>query len=1200
MNPRHQRPRLVAAALALASACLPSASLFAADASVFKSTFSNDVLVMPTATAAAPSPGPITSTGTNWYVLSSKDGRASSLSGGLIITYAANSTAAGVQAAGRFTTNPLSLAAVGDSITANATLYTSKVQNISFGLYNSGGVDPLSTLANGGLSSTIYSGASTDGTLGWKGYRARVATNSAAGTISARAAQTGASLAQSNFDVASVNTGDFASPGPISIGVVPDSASTLTIADGLGAEYRLAYTITRSAADALTISYTVRDSSSTVLYSVSGTTTTAAALPSAITSTFDSLALGNRNDAPSGGTISQLWVTEVSVTAKNAQVALISDQPLAQSWVPGVSGSISVAATGAAPLGYQWYKDGSPISGATSATYTVAAPAAGDMGSYHVVVSNAYGASTSVAAYVNVTSATPPAITAQPSSLTVNEGETLALSAEASGAPTPSYQWYKVGTGAISGATQPTYTVTATTAATAGSYYVVATNGQGSPATSNTATVTINSAPPAIVTEPLPATINVGQGIALSVTTSGYPAPSYQWYKGAQPNGTPISGSTGAAYTVPSATTADAGTYYVVATNLYGTATSTDTAVVVNVVPPSITTQPSSATVTLGQPVSFTVGAGGTVPLSYQWYKGAVGSGSLISGANSSTYTIATTTGSSAGDYYVVVTNDAGTATSNAATLSLVFTETTRVFSTDFSADLMNPATPVITPTSTAWYVMSSKNARVSTIGDNPRTTDVVETNRLVAAMELATTSGFIETAARFANTPVSLSQVGSELRATAVIVTNNVLTLGFGLYNSGGVHPKQLDFDDTTKTAAERTVLSASGSSALGAGTQNWIGYRATLGNLAGSGTVSQGAATRPAQINTVSNRGQELCVTGSGSVSYGEPAGVSVSVTKTPSTDAAGTLALGGTYTLVLSISRSAADEYTYAYQIYEGAGTTGTLFRAASGKTTAVGTKPSETTGAFDAFALGIRNANNASIPWFTINAFSVDQSVPVVGVAPAITTQPVGQTLASGATLTLTAAASGSPTPTYQWYKDDVLISGATSATYTVASATTANTGSYKVVATNAVSSATSDSVTVTVTASSPYESWSSEQGLTGANNGATQDPDGDGVPNLVEFALGGNPLSAASAPLPVVARDGANITFTYDVKTAATAQFAVTAQSSTDLATWTAVVHGSGGATIASSALDASTNRVVVTLPATAPRLFVRLQVAALP
>ena len=1191
MNPSPHRPRLAAAALALA-ACFTPAALHAADATVFQTSFGGDVLVMPTASSPAPSPGAITPTGTNWYVMSSKDGRASSFSGGFIVTYAATSSAAGVQGVARFTTNPISLAAVGDSITANATVYTNKVQNLSLGLYASGGVDPLSTLANGGLSGTVHTGTVTDGTLAWKGYRARATTNAVAGSIVARSPQT--TLTQANFDVAAVNTGDFANPPPTSIGVVADSASPLVFADGFGSEYRLAYTITRSAADALTISYSISDTSNTVLYSISGTTSTAGALPSAVTSAFDAIALGTRNDASAGNSISQLWITNLSVTAKNSDVALITDQPLNQNWVASAAGSISVTATGASPLSYQWYKDSSPLSGATSATYTVPSPSSADNGTYYVVVSNAYGSSTSANATVNFTSASAPSIATQPTNQTVNEGETLTLSASANGAPTPSFQWYKVGVGAISGATQPTYTVAATNAATAGSYYVVATNGQGSPATSDTVTVTINSTAPAIVTEPTPPTLNVGQGIALTVTASGYPAPTYQWYKGAQPSGTLISGAVGASYTVPSATTADAGTYYVVATNLYGSATSADTPVIVNVVPPSITTEPSSTTVTLGQPASFSVVAEGSAPLSYQWYKGAVGSGALIDGATSASYTINPTIGSSAGDYYVVVNNESATpATSAAATLSLVVTESTPVLSTNFAQDTIHAASPVVDATRTNWYVIASKVATNSNVGDDPATTEVVETRPLTLTINAATTSGLYQTATVFAPGQArSLSQIGSSLRATMTFVPRNLSTFGVGLFNSGGVLPH------TTHNSGLAAETLLGGTTDITGGVQEWVGYRSAI--FASGGTIAHFVNRLPQTNSPTTNRTQDLVVPGT-SASYGTPAGTTVgTATNSQATNFAFTS--DAEYTLVYEITRSAADSYALAFRLYSGASATGSPVFSTTATTTNAATLPSAVTSSFDSFAFGARTTSNASIPQIVVSSLAIAHSVPVAAIAPAITTQPTDQTVASGATLTLTAAASGSPTPTYQWYRNEDPISGATSATYTVLEASSADAGSYKVVATNAVGSATSNAVVVTVgSASTPYETWSSAQGLTtGVNDGATQDPDGDGVVNLLEFALGGNPLSAASAPLPVVARSGANLTFTYDLETAAAGQFAFTAQSSTDLATWTAVVHGSGGATISTSALDADTNRVVVTLPASSPRLFVRLHVAALP
>ncbi|QHJ80305.1 MAG: hypothetical protein [Bacteriophage sp.] len=50
-----------------------------------------------------------------------------------------------------------------------------------------------------------------------------------------------------------------------------------------------------------------------------------------------------------------------------------------------------VAAGGSAPYSYQWYKNGNAISGATSASYVKASAAAGDSGTYKVVVRDDYG-----------------------------------------------------------------------------------------------------------------------------------------------------------------------------------------------------------------------------------------------------------------------------------------------------------------------------------------------------------------------------------------------------------------------------------------------------------------------------------------------------------------------------------------------------------------------------------------------------------------------------------------------------------------------------------------------------------------------------------------------------------------------------------------------------------------------------------------
>jgi len=89
--------------------------------------------------------------------------------------------------------------------------------------------------------------------------------------------------------------------------------------------------------------------------------------------------------------------------------------------------------------------------------------------------------------------------------------------------------------------------------------------------------------------------------------------------------------------------------------------------------PPSINVHPSEQSVIEGEAVTFTVGATGSAPLAYQWQR----NGSNISGATAASYLISAASLSDNGaQFRCVVSNSEGTATSNAATLT-VLTDTT-------------------------------------------------------------------------------------------------------------------------------------------------------------------------------------------------------------------------------------------------------------------------------------------------------------------------------------------------------------------------------------------------------------------------------------------------------------------------------------------------------------------------------------------
>ena len=83
---------------------------------------------------------------------------------------------------------------------------------------------------------------------------------------------------------------------------------------------------------------------------------------------------------------------------------------------------------------------------------------------------------------------------------------------------------------------------------------------------------------------------------------------------------------------------------------------------------PTITMHPASQSVTVGQSATFSVAASGTVPLSYRWQRNGVD----IAGATASTYTIpSATTADNGARFRAIVSNSAGSATSNEATLTV-------------------------------------------------------------------------------------------------------------------------------------------------------------------------------------------------------------------------------------------------------------------------------------------------------------------------------------------------------------------------------------------------------------------------------------------------------------------------------------------------------------------------------------------------
>jgi hypothetical protein len=250
---------------------------------------------------------------------------------------------------------------------------------------------------------------------------------------------------------------------------------------------------------------------------------------------------------------------------------VITVQPTSRSVIAGANVTFTVGASGTPAPTFQWKKNGTVISGATSSTFTLNAVQISDAATFTAVATNSAGSATSSGAVLTVaTSTVAPVITTQPASQSVLPGANVTFTVAASGTPTPTFQWKKNGT-VISGATSSTYTLNAVQGSTAGTYTAVATNSAGS-ATSAGAVLTVSTltAAPVFTVQPESQSLTAGGNVTLTVAATGTPTPTFQWKK----NGVNISGAVGNSYSIIGADEGDFGIYTVIASNAAGSVVS--------------------------------------------------------------------------------------------------------------------------------------------------------------------------------------------------------------------------------------------------------------------------------------------------------------------------------------------------------------------------------------------------------------------------------------------------------------------------------------------------------------------------------------------------------------------------------------------------------------------------------------------------
>jgi hypothetical protein len=796
-------------------------------------------------------------------------------------------------------------------------------------------------------------------------------------------------------------------------------------------------------------------------------------------------------------------VVKVTVNARSMTEPTITTQPAAATVYAGTSAKLTVAAAAGGTLSYQWYSNAAnstenaiAISGATDSDYQWPTAATGTVYYYCVVTNTVTSSGEDPVTYQTTSSIVPctvkaaTVITAQPAGVTVNTGDTVKLTVEATGSDKLSYQWYKNTTNSssggskISGATGSSYTVPTTTTGTA-YYYCIVTNSDSSitssvktsTATSAAAQVTVyvsSASAPDITAQPVSATVYAGTIKKLTVTASGSGTLSYQWYSNSvnsADTGTPITGAINATY---SALTLSAGTtfYYCVVTNTAETpsgpetmsATSAIAAITVTPLP-VIISQPSDASLFSGDEISLYVSASGSGTLTYQWYKNTSNkaNGTKINGATSPTYTVKAG-GTGTTYYYCVVTSrDASIteATKTAAVTSRIAqiavvsadAQAPKIIKQPTKATVMagEPVTLTVTATASGslsyqWYSNTKKSTAgaymISGATSSSYSAPTTEGGKVYYFCQVTNTDG------------------AKPRKQTASVYSSLVLVT---------VNPAK---PDIVKQPASVKLYTGSSYyisvTASGYGKLSYQWYSSAKDDNS-SGTAIPGAVNSRFLVPTeTAGTTYYYCVvtktaeSASGSLTGAAVSNVSAAeVIPKPcfTLQPAGAVVNSGE-SVTLSVRASGSG--SISYQWYSSTnGTSGKMIKGAKGTDYKLTTKASSaTTTTYYYCVITVTDKALTNNKQIVLKSDAAAVTVNAVNAAaPSITAKPNSQTLTTGSNAVLTVAATGSGTLSYQWYSNTkrsvsgaTPVIGATSDSFTIP-ASVAGTKYYFCVVTN---------------------------------------------------------------------------------------------------------------------------------------------------
>jgi len=585
------------------------------------------------------------------------------------------------------------------------------------------------------------------------------------------------------------------------------------------------------------------------------------------------------------------------------------------------------------------------------------------------------------------------------------------------------YQWLKDGV-VIPGAINDTYNgfvavpVPHHNPPEPGIYSCVVSNLDGS-VTSEGAALTL--VPLAITEHPQPVMVRYGEIATFRVTVTG--AIFVQWLVDGKPRGE------GAEYSFAVRSETDLGTYSVIASSCAGEIYSKGAALTVDPLI-TITAQPQPVAVSALTPATFSVAATGAT--GYQWQKNGVN----ITGATSSTYSIDSVTVADAGVYKVVISNPERNLISDEAVLTIavlkIITQPQSVY-----VDILGTGGILVagqSPLCSFSVVAQNATAYVWQSNGIPLPDNVIFSGIKSSQFAVKWLSAPGHQHAPFTFGPLNkfsclVSSENETIISNEVYVLINpvevitspasaVVDLGSSLYLFARIKNLQFHAQGPTwewfhngKSVRDYAIISDRYTQLnFGSITKDDLGEWFIRGYHPYDGTyVDSDVAVitvNPASITT-------------------QPQSISVGK---------------GTATAMSVVAKNA-----YAYQWEKNGipiiGATNATYSIASASVTDAGV-----------YSVVISNPNGDLV--------SNEASLSLVVLPISITAQPQALSIASGARASFTVAATNATT--YQWTKNGVAISGATSATYTIPVVAQSDLGRYSVVISNPGTSVTSAS------------------------------------------------------------------------------------------------------------------------------------------